>query len=354
MPVLEKRVVLEGISLLCLQLLYDIPSSTFFHCGTIHVLKYLLIQMSQTETYDIAIVGSGPAGYSASIYASRYKLKNIVFGKMIGGTISEAHKVCNYPGISDITGLELGMKFQQQAKENGADILNESIIDIKKEDNLFKLITNSGKEFLSKTVLIATGTDRCKLAIPDEDKYLGKGLSYCATCDAMFYKGKTVAVIGGANAATMAAVMLSDIAKQVYIIYRGTELKGEPAWIDQVNSRKNISVIFTTVVTGLEGEEKLKKIKLSKEYNNSQYLEIDGLFVEIGSEPNNILPSKLELNVDEKGYIQVDSTQATNLDGVWSAGDCTTNSNKFKQVVTAVAEGAVATNAIYSYLRNKV
>lgn len=308
--------------------------------------------MTQVETYDIAIVGSGPAGYSASIYASRYKLKNIVFGKMIGGTISEAHKVCNYPGISDITGLELGMKFQQQAKENGADLLNESIIDIKKENNLFKLITNSGKEFLSKTVLIATGTDRCKLAIPDEDKYLGKGLSYCATCDAMFYKGKTVAVIGGANAATMAAVMLSDIAKQVYIIYRGTELKGEPAWIDQVNGRKNISVIFTTVVTGLEGEEKLKKIKLSKEYNNSQYLEVDGLFVEIGSEPNNILPSKLALNVDEKGYIQVDSTQATNIEGVWSAGDCTTNSNKFKQVVTAVAEGAVATNAIYSYLKN--
>lgn len=308
--------------------------------------------MTQVETYDIAIVGSGPAGYSASIYASRYKLKNIVFGKMIGGTISEAHKVCNYPGISDITGLELGMKFQQQAKENGADLLNESIIDIKKENNLFKLITNSGKEFLSKTVLIATGTDRCKLAIPDEDKYLGKGLSYCATCDAMFYKGKTVAVIGGANAATMAAVMLSDIAKQVYIIYRGTELKGEPAWIDQVNSKKNISVIFTTVVTGLEGEEKLKKVKLSKEYNNSQYLEVDGLFVEIGCEPNNVLPSKLALNVDEKGYIQVDSTQATNIEGVWSAGDCTTNSNKFKQVVTAVAEGAVATNAIYSYLKN--
>ncbi len=309
--------------------------------------------MNESRIYDIAIVGSGPAGYSASIYASRYKLSNIVFGKLAGGTITEAHKVCNYPGLSDVSGLELGMKFHEQAREQGAETSTESIVDIKKEGELFKLFTDLNKEYLAKTVILATGTDRNKLAIPKEDEYVGKGLSYCATCDAMFYKEKVVGVVGGSNAATMAATMLSDIAKQVYIIYRGTELRGEPAWVEQVMSKENVTIVFQTVITGLEGEPKLQRVKLSKPFNGSDTIELDGLFVEIGSEPNIVLPVKLGLELDKQNYIVVDENQETSMEGIWAAGDCTTNSNKFKQVVTAVSEGGIAANSIYVYLKEK-
>lgn len=314
-------------------------------------LTYLI--MNESRIYDIAIVGSGPAGYSASIYASRYKLSNIVFGKLAGGTITEAHKVCNYPGLSDVSGLELGMKFHEQAREQGAETSTESIVDIKKEGELFKLFTDLNKEYLAKTVILATGTDRNKLAIPKEDEYVGKGLSYCATCDAMFYKEKVVGVVGGSNAATMAATMLSDIAKQVYIIYRGTELRGEPAWVEQVMSKENVTIVFQTVITGLEGEPKLQRVKLSKPFNGSDTIELDGLFVEIGSEPNIVLPVKLGLELDKQNYIVVDENQETSMEGIWAAGDCTTNSNKFKQVVTAVSEGGIAANSIYVYLKEK-
>ena len=301
--------------------------------------------------YDVVIIGSGPAGLSASIYASRYRLKNIVFGKQIGGTIADAHKVCNYPGVSDVTGLELGTKMYQQAKEQGAETSFESIKDIKKENNVFKLITDTEKEYITKTVILATGTKRNKLAIPREDEFLGKGLSYCATCDAMFYKDKIVGVIGGSNAATMAATMLADIAKEVYIIYRGKELRGEPAWIDDVHKKDNIKILFETIVVGLEGSERLEKIQLSKPYNDSPFLDVDGVFVEIGSEPNIDLPIKLGLDLDEKQYIKVGNDQSTSMEGIWAAGDCTTASNGFRQVVTSVGEGGVAANSVFCYLK---
>jgi len=309
--------------------------------------------MNESRIYDIAIVGSGPAGYSASIYASRYKLSNIVFGKLAGGTITEAHKVCNYPGVWDVSGLELGMKFQEQAKELGAEASTESIVEIKKEGNAFKLLTDLNKEYLARTVVLATGTDRNKLAIPKEDEYVGKGLSYCATCDAMFYREKIVGVVGGSNSATMAAAMLSDIAKQVYIIYRGAELRGEPAWVDQVLAKENITIVYQTLITGLEGEPRLQRVKLSKPFNGSDSIELDGLFVEIGSEPNITLPIKLGLELDKQNYIVVDKAQATSLEGIWAAGDCTTNSNKFQQVITAVSEGGIAANSIYFYLKEQ-
>lgn len=303
------------------------------------------------KIYDIAIVGSGPAGFAASIYASRYKLSNIVFGKLLGGTISEAHKVCNYPGVSDISGYDLGVKFYEQAKDLGGEYLPEHVIDIQKLDDKFKLITDKQKEYFAKTVILAIGTNRNKLNLENEDKFLGKGVSYCATCDAMFFKDKVVTVVGGSNAATMAASMLSDIAKKVYLIYRGTELKGEPMWIEQVEAKENIEIIYTTVLIGLEGEEKLERIKLSRPYNGSEYLDTDGVFVEIGSVPNVDLANKLGLELDDKKYIKVNEDQSTSLEGVWAAGDCTSASNRFRQVITAASEGSIAANAIFGYLK---
>jgi len=278
---------------------------------------------SGNSVYDIAIIGSGPAGLTASIYASRYKLSNIVFGKVLGGEITGAHKVCNFPGLQDISGVDLGMRMYEHAKSLGGQYIAEGIKDIKKENNMFVLISETGKEYLSKTVIIATGTNRNKLNLPNEEHYLGKGLSYCCTCDGMFFKNKIVAVVGGSSAATMAASMLSDIAKKVYIIYRGTQLRGDKTWIDDVLDRKNVEIIYTTVITALEGKDKLERIKLSKPYNGSEYLDVDGIFVEIGSEPSIDIPSKLGVELDEKGYIKVLGNQSTNVEGVWAAGDCT-------------------------------
>ena len=303
--------------------------------------------------YDIAIVGAGPAGLSASIYASRYRLSNIIFGKLIGGTISDAHKICNYPGFVDISGFELGQKMYEHAKELGGEHKAEYVVDISKENDLFRITTENQSEYFARSIILGLGTNRNKLNIANEDYYLGKGLSYCVTCDAMFYKGKIVAVIGGSNAATMAASMLSGIAQKVYIIYRGTELRGDQVWIEEVKNKENIEIIYTTVVTGLEGENRLERLKLSKAINSSEYLDVDGVFVEIGSEPNVDLAKKLGLDLDEKGYIKVSKDQSTNIDGVWAAGDCTDASNGFRQVVTAASEGSICANAIYSYLKNK-
>jgi thioredoxin reductase (NADPH) len=269
---------------------------------------------------------------------------------MMGGTISEAHKVCNYPGFPDISGLDLSTKMYEHAKQSGCEIQFESVTKIEKVDNHFKLTTDLNKEYESKAVILTVGTERTKLTIPDEEKYLGKGISYCATCDANFYKEKVVGVIGGSSAATMAALMLSDIAKKVYIIYRGNELRGDPSWKKQALSKPNVEPIYQTVIVGLEGEDRLESLQLSKEYKGSKKLDVDGAFVEIGSEPNKHLANDLGLETDKRGYIVVDEGQRTNIEGVWAAGDCTTASNGFRQVVTAVAEGGIAANSVYKYI----
>ena len=301
--------------------------------------------------FDVAIVGSGPAGYSASVYASRYNLRNVVFGKLPGGTISEAHKVCNYLAFEEITGLELSDRFSSHAKNFGAEIQNKSVVDIKKMGDIFKIYTESDNIFEAKSVILATGTKRKKLAIPDEDKYIGKGVSYCATCDSNFFKEKMVAVVGGSNAATTAALLLSEVATHVYIIYRKDSLRGDQKWVEAVLQNKKIEVIYNTLVIGLKGNGKLEGITLDTEFNRGKLLKVDGLFIEIGSEPNGDLPLKLGLKTDEVGYIETEDDQSTNIEGIWAAGDMTTNSNRFQQVVTAVSEGAIAANSVYQYLK---
>jgi len=305
------------------------------------------------KIYDLAIIGSGPAGYSAGIYASRYNLSNIIIGKLQGGTMTQAHIISNYPGYNEISGIELSSKFKEQAQINGSEFLLESVIDIEKKRDIFVIKTDSDKEVSCKTIIVATGTDRSKLKIPREDEYLGKGLSYCATCDSMFFKNKITGVIGGGSASVMSALMLSDIAKKVYVIYRGTELKAEPKLIDELTRRSNVEIIFGTLVISLEGDDKLERVKLSKEYKGSSYIDLDGLFIEIGCEPNNLVAQKLGLETDKKGYIKVDNKQRTNIEGVWASGDCTTNSNYFHQIVCAVSEGAIASNSVYTYLKEK-
>lgn len=305
------------------------------------------------ENIALAIIGSGPAGYTAGIYASRYKLSNVVFGKTLGGTISEAHKVCNYPGFKEITGFNLGAKLSEQAKEVGSVLKIESVQNVVKQDDDSFVVTTDKEEYLAQTVILATGTKRSKLMLPGEDDYVGKGVSYCATCDALFYKDKTVAVIGGSDSATTAALLLAESCEKVYIIYRKDELRGDPTWVEAVEKDPKIEVIYQTVVTELKGESTLSSIVLNKEFDGSKEILVSGLFIEIGSEPNIDISMKLGLDLTEKGYIKTNQEQSTNIEGIWAAGDITTNSNGFQQVVTACSEGAIAANSVYMHLKSR-
>lgn len=301
----------------------------------------------ENKLYDLIIIGSGPAGLTASIYASRYKMSNMVIGSLPGGTITEAWVVENFPAFNKIPGMELGQKMYEHAKELGAEMILDDAKDISSENGVFKIKVSQDKEYLAKNILIATGSQARRLNLPNEDKYIGKGVVYCATCDAYFFKGKTVAVIGAANSAITAALLLSTLADKVYMIYRSENLKGDPVWIDKVKENPKITLIPNTNITGLSGENNLEKVTLDNPYNNSAELAVDGLFIEIGVVPNTVLTNKIGVLTDEKGYIVVDNAQATNISGIWAAGDITNNSNNLHQVITACAEGAVAANAIF-------
>ncbi len=304
------------------------------------------------EYYDLIIVGAGPAAYTASVYASRYKIKHLIIGEAVGGLMAEAHKICNYPSENEISGMELTQKMQAHAEALGASLVMDKVVKIdKKVDNGFILTTqNSRQTYEARTLLLTTGTKHRKLNLPNEEKFLGRGLSYCATCDAMFYRQKTVAVVGGSNSAHTAALYLAEVAEKVYQIYRGDKLRGETAWIDQVLANKKIEVIYQREIKELIGKEKLEAIRLDKPYQGQDKLAVDGLFVEVGSQPDTLLPEQLGVELDQARYIHVQVDQSTNVKGVWAAGDVTDASNNLRQIVTACAEGAIAAESIFKFI----
>jgi len=294
--------------------------------------------MDKEKVYDLIIVGSGPSGLTSAVYASRYKLDTLIIGKLYGGLISEAHEVCNFPTYEKIKGFELAQKMVSQVVKLGVQIKPEEVLEIKKE-NCFIIKTNI-KDYKAKKIILAIGTKRNKLDIKGEDKFLGKGVSYCATCDAVFYKDKIVAVVGGSDAALSAALLLSEYAKKVYIVYRKKFFRAEPVWVELVEKNEKIKSIFNSNVIEISGEEKVEKIKL----DNGEEIISDGIFIEVGSSPEDTLAKQLGLEIDE-GYISVNKKQETNINGIYAAGDVT--NNPLKQVVTACAEGAIAANSVY-------
>lgn len=298
--------------------------------------------------YDLIIVGTGPAGLSATIYSARYKMETITIGKLFGGTVTEAHLVENYPGVGEISGVELGQKMLEQAKSLGAEVIANSIQKIEKKDKFFVLHTQKGK-YETRRVLLAMGSERNKLKTKGEEEFLGKGVAYCATCDGPFFKGKTVSVVGGGNAAVTAAIYMSDIAEKVYLVYRGPELKAEPAWIEQLNQKKNIEIIYSSNIEEISGGNKVEQIKL----DNGKEIKLDGVFIEIGSTPSKALIADLNLKTDPRGYVVVDAEMKTSVKGVWAAGDITAGEFKFRQVVTAAAEGALAIYSTYLDTKKK-
>lgn len=298
------------------------------------------------ETHDLVIIGLGPAGYSAAIYAGRYKMDVLLVGQIPGGIAGTAHDVRNYAGFEKITGMELMMKMHKQTEGLGVPIKPDMINDIKKTDKGFILKTTK-EEILAKKLIIATGTQRRELGVPREKELVGKGISYCATCDAGFYKDKVAAVVGGGDAALTAALLLAKYAKKVYVIYRKPEFtKAEVAWVDEVNNTENIETVFTAEVKELIGKDKLEKVKLS----NGNELDIDGLFIEIGGTSNIKLAEELDLEL-ENGNIVVDKHQKTNVQGVFAAGDVT--NRPFKQMISAAGDGATACYTAYKELQKE-
>ena len=304
------------------------------------------------NNYDLIIIGSGPAGLSASIFASRYKLKHLVLGVEEGGQMVEIYKIENYPGHTTISGQKLKEKFIEHVKGFGTVIKNESVVSIKKEKNNFKLETSQGI-YTAKTVILAMGAHYRQMNIPGEKEFTGRGVSYCATCDALFFKDKIVGVVGGGNSATVVALELADYAQKVYLIHRGEKMSAEPIWLEKLRKNKKIVSVANNNVIKIEGVNKVEKIILEKSLAGKKALTVDGIFIEVGTEPGVELAKKLGVETDKQDYIKVASDMSTNVDGLFAAGDITTGSNKFRQVLMATAEGALAVNSIYKKLKLK-
>lgn len=301
--------------------------------------------------YDLIILGAGPAGLTAALYALRYNLKVLNIGGIVGGLMTESHKICNWPGEPSISGNDLSQKMLKQVTGMGGEVITDEATAVEKIGEAWQITTRGKKSFTTKAVIMAIGTEHMKLGLPEEDSFLGRGLAYCATCDAMFFKGKVVAVVGGGNSATTAALYLADICTKVYLIYRGEELKGETVWHTEIAKRDNIISLKTTKVKQLLGEKKLEKIILDKEFEGSTELAVDGLFAEIGVRPKSELFISMGGEVDETKHIKVKPDQSTSLEGIWAAGDSTNGSNGFRQIITACAEGSIAANSVFMWLK---
>lgn len=286
--------------------------------------------------YDIIIVGAGPAGLTAALYALRANKKVIIFeSKCYGGQILNANKIENYPGIPNVSGFEYATALYNQVSELGAEIKYETVIKITEEK---KVVTTKGT-YQAKSIILATGTENRKLGLPNESDFIGKGVSYCATCDGNFYKDKTVAVVGGGNTALTDAIYLSDIAKKVYIIHRRDTFRGEDKYLRELKNKSNIEFIINSQIVKLNGTEILKSIELEDNESNETTLEINGLFIAVGQEPKNQIFADV-ININKAGYIESSDGVHTNVEGIYVAGDARVKT--LRQLVTATSDGAIA------------
>jgi thioredoxin reductase (NADPH) len=276
--------------------------------------------------YELAIIGAGPAGYSAGIYAVRAGINTIIFDKKGGGGLAVlSPNIENYPGFESISGLDLSEKMRQHASKYAQIQFMETVEKISNKNDSFEIQT-SEKNYSVKAVLLCMGTEYRKLNVPGEKELQGKGVSYCATCDGFFFKGKKVAVIGGGNSAVIEAIYLKQIGcKEVFIIHRRDKLRAEKAYQDNAQNK---------------GVDRVESLTINNTTNgNSSQMKLDGVFISIGEEPQNSLAKELGVKLDETGYIVVDKQQRTNIKGVYAAGDIT---GGLRQVITACAEGAIA------------
>lgn len=289
---------------------------------------------------DIIIIGAGPAGMTSAIYAKRAGYNPLVFEKnTYGGQIINSSEVANYPGIKKIDGYTFATKIYEQLKELEIEVKHEEVINIKKNDKTINVITNKN-EYECKSVIIATGLTKRKLNIENEEKLIGKGISYCATCDGAFFKENDVAVVGGGNTALEDAIFLSNYCKHVYLINRTENFKAEKSLLDSFKQKNNTEIITSANIKKLVGKEKLEKIEL----DNGKILNISGLFIAIGQIPN----CNFDIIEKENGFIKSNEECTTNIPGIFVAGDIRNKS--VRQIVTSVSDGAVAAINTVKYI----
>ena len=298
-------------------------------------------------TYDIIIIGGGPAGLTAALYARRANKQVLVIEKAtFGGQITYSPKVENIPGFLELSGNEFAEKLVDQVLSQGADVESCEVLEI--ENGPVKIVRTDSGDFTGRSVIIATGAKHRMLGLPDEEKYVGNGISFCAVCDGAFYRGKCVGVVGGGNSALQEALLLSELAKEVYVIQNLDFLTGEQQLQMQLRAKSNVRILLGTVVDGFLGDGELTGVRIKTEADGScSNLWLDGLFVAIGLIPQNEAFANV-LELDERGYAKVDENCVAGTPGVFVAGDCRTK--RIRQVATAAADGAIAALAACDYV----
>jgi thioredoxin reductase (NADPH) len=314
---------------------------------------------TSNNTYDTIIIGAGSAGMSAAIYAARFNISVLVIGKVVGGLLNESHNVENYPGFASIPGLDLMMKFKEHCDHLKVPFKDELVTDITVNDyndpkkTRYILTTedeNSEKHsYIARTVILTMGTKHKKLGALNEESLSGRGVSYCATCDAAFYKGVPVAIVGGGDSAAQGAELVGQFASKVYIIVRKDKMRAEPINIKRLEQNPNIEFLYNTQVLEVLGDKAVTGIKLSAPYKDSDILPLEGVFVEIGHDIQSALAEKIGVKLNDHKEIIIDGESKTNIRGVYAAGDVA--DRKYKQAITGAAEGVVAAFSAYSLLK---
>lgn len=296
--------------------------------------------------YDIIIIGAGPSGMSAALYALRANKKVLLLEKeCFGGQIINASNIENYPALSNVSGYDFATNLYNQIKSLGVILKYEEVLEVTDK----KEVITRNDTYKGKNIIIATGLKKRKLNLENEDKLLGSGISYCATCDGNFYKNKNVGVVGGGNTALEDALYLSNIASKVYLIHRRDNFRGEKKLISEVKEKNNIELILNSNITKIIGEDKLNSIEITDNRNNISRLEIDGLFIAIGNIPDNNRFKNI-IDLDENGYIIANTNLKTKTDNIYVAGD--TRVKTLRQLVTATADGAIAATEITKEMEN--
>ena len=303
--------------------------------------------------FDVLIIGMGAAGYTSAIYAARYKLKTLIVGLEDGGMGLTAAEVGNWPGTIEIKGPDLMENFKKHAQS--FEEVTQKVARVEKVEKIaggFRLTFQSGETAEGKTLILATGSQKRHLGVKGETEFSGKGVTYCATCDAFFYRGKTVAVIGGGDSAVEGAAIAAQVAAKVYLVHRRSAFRAEPYWEERLKSMKNVMFVLERNLVEILGDAKVTGIRIDKPFEGSDQLAVDGVFIEIGSDPSVDLGVQIGCALDERGFLKVDDGMATSVAGVFGAGDATSASNHFAQFVTAAGEGAVAANGVFSFIQS--
>jgi thioredoxin reductase (NADPH) len=302
------------------------------------------------KIYELIIIGSGPAGLTAAIYAGRAELDTVIIEKapISGGQIINTYEVDNYPGIPEISGFDLSTRFRKHCEKLDIKFITGEVVKFEVEDGIKKITLDDGKTYNTKSVIIATGANPRKLGVKGEEKLSGLGVSYCATCDGAFFKNKVTAVIGGGDVAVEDAIFLARLCRKVYVIHRRDEFRAAKSYSTKLMSLDNVEIIWDSVVEEIQGEEQVEQIKIkNKNTQETNEIKVDGIFIAVGNKPNSEVYKDI-ITVDDYGYIIAGESSETNIPGVFAAGDIRTKG--LRQIITAASDGANAITAVERYL----